>query len=618
MNEISRSNVDRTGFPSIRDTDDRFRAIFDGVNDGIFIIDPMNGRFTEINDTGNVMFGYGGIELVGCTIETLSSGVHPYTQDVAIEYLGKALQGQPQIFEWECKTKDGNLFWAEISIRHVTVGAVSSVVAITRDISERKKLDAQIVYMAHHDLLTGLANRSMFMTSLEGAISHAYRAGRKFAVLCLDLDHFKDVNDTRGHLAGDRLLRLVAERLQSCVRQDEKVARFGGDEFAILLDEVHDAAIIADLANRIVSSIRRPYSIDGHDLHVGASIGVAIYGEDAFDTETLLSHADMALYRAKAEGRQTYRFYSDAMNNDVRSRVAMTDELRQAIPSGELFLAYQPQVRCEGSRIIGVEALVRWRHPQRGVLMPADFLSVAENSGLIGALGEWVLREACRQGRQWLDDGIAPGTIAVNLSSAQLKLPLDFEKIVGSVLAETGLPPHMLELEITETTLINLSPEHLEVIQRLRRAGIRMSLDDFGTGYSSLHYLRQFSVDRIKIAQEFIAEIAASAEAASIVKLILGLSRDFGSEVIAEGVETQEQFNKLRDMNCVDVQGYYFSRPVSAEAMALLLATGTAGPSGDHTGDADQVQYVEVSGSLQPSDAEDNGAPARAAPKPVR
>jgi diguanylate cyclase (GGDEF)-like protein/PAS domain S-box-containing protein len=302
MNEIS------TALPSA--ADDRFRAIFDGVNDGIFIIDPMTGRFTEINHTGNLMFGYRETELAGCTIETLSSGVHPYTQDVAVEHLKRAMQGEPQIFDWECKTKDGHLFWAEVSIRHVTISGVSSVIAITRDVSERKKLDAQIVYLAHNDLLTGLANRSMFMKSLEQTISHAYRSGTQFAVLCLDLDRFKDVNDTRGHLVGDRLLRLVAERLQACMRQDETVARFGGDEFAILLYQVHDPAVIADLANRIVSSIRRPFSIDGHDIQIGASVGIAIYGKDAFDAETLLSRADMALYRAKAVGRQTYRFYS--------------------------------------------------------------------------------------------------------------------------------------------------------------------------------------------------------------------------------------------------------------------------------------------------------------------
>jgi diguanylate cyclase (GGDEF)-like protein/PAS domain S-box-containing protein len=608
MNDTFRSDVDPTGFPSIRDTDDRFRAVFDGVNDGIFIIDPTTGRFREINHTGNVMFGYTGTELVGCTIETLSSGVHPYSQDVAIEYLGKAMQGEPQIFEWECKTRDGGQLWAEVSIRHVTVDGVSSVVAITRNISERKRLDAQIVYMAHHDLLTGLANRSMFMKSLEEAISHAYRSGKQFAVMCLDLDHFKGVNDTRGHLTGDRLLRLVAERLQSCVRQGEMVARFGGDEFAILLDKVHDPATIASLANRIVSSIGKPFSIDGHDLYVGASIGVAIHGEDAFDAETLLSHADMALYRAKAEGRHTYRFYSEAVNNDVRSRVTAADELRRAIASGELFLVYQPQVRCEGNRIIGAEALVRWQHPQRGVLLPAEFLGVAENSGLSCALGEWVLREACRQGRKWLDAGIAPDSIAVNLSSAQLKAPLDFEKTVLSTLAETGLPPRMLELEITEAMLINLSPQHIQVIQRLRGAGVRMSLDDFGTGYSSLHYLRQFSVNRIKIAQEFVAEIADSVEAASIVKMIVGLSRGFGSEVIAEGVETKEQFNRLRDMDCADVQGYYLSRPLSAEAMGHLMVTGTAGPS--ENCEADPVHYLEASGSLQPSGSEEEAAAA--------
>ena len=241
-----------------------------------------------------------------------------------------------------------------------------------------------------------------------------------------------------------------------------------------------------------------PFLIDGNDIHIGASIGVAIYGEDAHDAETLLSHADIALYHAKEEGRQTCRFFSQAMNKEVRSRVALTIELRQAIPKGQLFLVYQPQVRVKGGRIIGVEALVRWRHPNRGVLAPACFLPVAETSGLIGPLNEWVLREACKQGRRWLDAGIGVGPISVNLATAQFKTPLELERTVLAILAETGLPPELLDLEITETTLINLSSENGEMIQRLRRAGIRFSLDDFGTGYSSLNYLRRFSIDRIK------------------------------------------------------------------------------------------------------------------------
>jgi diguanylate cyclase (GGDEF)-like protein len=452
------------------------------------------------------------------------------------------------------------------------------MVGIVRDIAERKRLNAQIVYMAHHDVLTGLANRSMFQGALEQAIAQSLRVGKKFAILYLDLDQFKDVNDTLGHLIGDRLLRLVAERLQSGVRANEMVARFGGDEFAILLGDQHEPEEIAALANRLIVGLGMPFLLDGNEIRVGASIGVSVYGEDAYDAETLLSHADIALYRAKAEGRETYRFFSTAMNKEVQTRVALTTELRVAIPKEQLFLVYQPQVRATGGRIIGVEALLRWRHPSRGVLTPAYFLPTAESSGLIGPISEWVLREACRQGRRWLDAGLAAGPVSVNLATAQFRVPLELEKIVFAILAETGLPAKLLDLEITESTLINLSSENGEMIQRLRQAGIRFSLDDFGTGYSSLNYLRRFSIDRIKIAQEFISELAISVDAASIVKLILGLSRDFGKEVIAEGVETAEQLSLLQDLNCQNVQGFYFAHPMTAEAIGPLLNAGTISP----------------------------------------
>jgi len=564
---------------ALSDIDDRFRIIFDSVNDGIFLSDPKTGRFIEVNEPGCKMFGYPKAELLGRDVNTLSSGIHPFTRDVAIELNERARLGEPQIFEWQCKAKNGGLFWTEISLRCADFGDGPTIVAIFRDIGERKRLDAQILYMAQHDELTGLGNRSLFTLALDQSIAHSRRSGRKFAVLCLDLDHFKDVNDTRGHQIGDRLLRQVAERLQAAVRVDESVARLGGDEFAILLADLREPSEIAALAMRIIASISRPFLIDGIENHVGASVGVSVYGEDAEDAETLLAHADIALYRAKSEGRQTYRFFSDAMNEEVRTRVTLTDELRVAITGGQLYLDYQPQVKARSGRIIGVEALVRWRHPRRGILAPPVFLPVAESSGLIGALDQWVLRTACAQGRLWLDAGIVLGSMSVNLSSAQFKVPFELEKLVFAVLDETGFPPHMLELEITESTLIGLSPHYGEMVQRMRDAGIRFSLDDFGTGYSSLNYLRRFTVDRIKIAQEFVSEISTSVEAATLVKSILGLSRDFGTEVIAEGVETPAQLKMLQDWHCTEVQGFYFAPPMSAAAVAPLLSSGHIAPA---------------------------------------
>jgi diguanylate cyclase (GGDEF)-like protein/PAS domain S-box-containing protein len=555
-----------------------FRNVFDAVNDGIFIASPITRQFIEVNQRGCAMFGYTRAELIGRDIWTLSSGVHPYTRDMALERMNKARAGEPQTLNWQCKTKNDVSFWADISFSYTEIGGTPAFVAIVRDTSEHKRLTAEIVYMAQHDVVTGLSNRAMFAKALDRAITQSLRTGKKFAILALDLDHFKDVNDIHGHLAGDRVLQLVAGRLQASVRVNENVARFGGDEFAILSDDLDEPTEIAALASRLITSIGKPFQIDSNEIFIGASIGVSIFGEDAFDTASLVSHADLALYRAKVEGRKTYRFFSEAMNQQARARVTLTDELRGAIPAGELFLVYQPQVVAKSGRIIGVEALVRWRHPRRGILTPDRFLPVAESSGLINLVGEWVLREACRQARQWIDAGISPGTIAVNLSTAQFKAPLELESDVFAILDETGLPPHLLELEITETTLINLSPQLEEVIQRLRLAGVRFSLDDFGTGYSSLNYLRRFSLDRIKIAREFISDLSTSVEAASIVKLILGLSRELGHGVIAEGVETQQQLNLLQDWKCPEAQGFYFAPPMSAEAIQALLSIGTIEP----------------------------------------
>jgi diguanylate cyclase (GGDEF)-like protein/PAS domain S-box-containing protein len=575
VNKSLRNRTRRDDQHPLAQIDDRFREIFDAVNDGILISDPATRRFIEVNEAGRLMLGYEAGELIGADIESISGGVHDDIQDEIIQKIKTARLGNSQTFEWQCKTKGGALFWSDVSIRYAEIGRIPVIVATVRDISERKRLDAEIVYAAHYDALTGLGNRLTFAMAIDREILQSHRSGGKFAVISLDLDHFKDINGTRGHLVGDRILSMVADRLRASVRLNESVARFGGDEFAVLLCDMDDPADVAALATRLISSLSEPFSVGGMNSHISASIGVAVYGEDARDAETLLAHADIALNRAKSEGRQTYRFYSRAMNEAVRSRVALTDELRFAILHDELFLVYQPQVRLKTGRIIGVEALVRWHHPTRGILNPGAFLPVAESSGLMAVLGQWVLREACRQGRRWLDAGIGPGTIAVNLSSAQFKDPLELESAVLAVLAETKLPARLLELEITETTLINLSPLHGEVIQRLRRAGVRFSLDDFGTGYSALSYLRRIQIDRIKIAHEFIAEIATCAGTASIIKLILGLSRDFGSEVIAEGVETSEQLRLLEDLDCTDVQGFFFAHPMTADALVPMLNAGT-------------------------------------------
>ncbi len=420
-----------------------------------------------------------------------------------------------------------------------------------------------------------MRNRAVFVELLKQAIVEAHRDNKAFAVLYIDLDHFKDVNDTLGHPIGDLLLQSVADRLRANVRETDTVARFGGDEFALIDRTMTEPTDAANTANRLLAVISEPVVIEGHEIHAGASVGIAVYGAESQDAESLLSHADVALYRAKSEGRGTYRFFTDAMDIEVRKRVTLGAELREAIASGQFFLVYQPQVYADTGQILGVEALVRWNHPTRGVVSPAEFIPAAEKSGLIEALGSWVLRDACRQMKEWLDAGIAPPQIGVNVSGQQFKAPLELENNIVAILAETGLPPHLLEIELTESVLMEASREHNDVLLRLRKMGVRIAIDDFGTGYSSLDYLARFPVDRIKIAQNFMLEFdTISGNNAAIVKAAIGLAQDLNLDVVVEGVQTAEQLKLIKSWGCQNVQGYYFSRPLPVGDMTAAFRTG--------------------------------------------
>ncbi|HET7716048.1 MAG TPA: EAL domain-containing protein, partial [Bauldia sp.] len=438
----------------------------------------------------------------------------------------------------------------------------------------RRQAEEQIRHSARHDGLTGLANRKAFIEGVHQAIARAERGEKSFAVLYLDLDHFKDVNDTLGHPVGDELLRAVAERLCRCVRKSDLVARFGGDEFALLIEGVRDPDQVADLAAKVIAALNEPYRIAESDIKSGASIGIAVRETGESDPELLLSNADIALYRAKSEGRGSYRFFTEAMDSEVRARVTMSAELRRAIDADELFLEYQPQVDLETGRIVGVEALVRWRHPVRGVLAPGEFIPVAEQTGLIAGIDGWVLREVCRQGKAWVDEGIAPDTIGLNMSAVSLKRAAEVERLVLATLSETGLPPEKLEIEITESGFMMVSRENEAVLSRLRGKGIKFAIDDFGTGYSSLGYLRRFPVYRLKIAQVFIARIVADPGSEAIVRAAIGLAHELGMVPIAEGVESEEQLAMVSACGCTEVQGYYFSRPRSPEGLHPVLNQG--------------------------------------------
>jgi diguanylate cyclase (GGDEF)-like protein/PAS domain S-box-containing protein len=476
----------------------------------------------------------------------------------------------------ELETKDGRFIDRNTGVLRGDDGTYLGRIWFFRDITERRQADALLLKSARCDALTGLPNRVDFMEAVEQAIARTKRGGQSFAVLYLDLDQFKDVNDTLGHSVGDELLKAVAERLRSQTRETDVVARFGGDEFAVMVADVGEPEAAAFLAGKLIDALTQPFVVQGNDICSGASIGVSVFGADEPNAETMLTRADLALYRAKSDGAGDYRFFTDAMDADVRARVTLVAELREAIPSGQLFLEYQPQVEIVTGRITGVEALVRWRHPTRGVLAPGFFIPAAEKSSLIALLGRWVLREACQQAKAWLDAGVSLRVMAVNLSAVQFKRTFELEKDVRDILAETGLPAQQLELELTETVLMAASREHNDFLERLRANGVRIAIDDFGVGYSSLDYLRQFPVDRIKIAQAFVEDIASVLGSAAIVRATIGLARELCISVIAEGVETTKQLDLLSAWGCREAQGYYFAKPLSVQEMTSLLRRGVA------------------------------------------
>ena len=448
-----------------------------------------------------------------------------------------------------------------------------------RDITERKRAEALALRMARYDVLTGLANRAVFVEALQYAIATAKRGEKSFAVVYLDLDHFKDVNDTLGHPVGDELLKAVADRLRANTREIDTVARFGGDEFAIVVADIRDPADAAALALKLISAFALPFSVQGNEIHSGASMGIAAYSFEAADAETLLAQADVALYRAKSEGRGGYRFFTDTMNSDVQTRVALGADLRIALDQGQLFLLYQPQVAIDTGRITGVEALVQWRHPRRGILGPDLFTPIAEQIGIIAKLGHWVLREACRQGEAWLKDGIAPARIAVNVSALQFRTPIALEADIATVLAQTGLPPRMLELELTESVLRGASRKHSDLLQRLRKTGVAVAIDAFGAGYSSLEYLHAFPSSRIKITRNFVTHLETAPGDAAVVRASINLARELKTGTIAEGVETRAQYDLLKQWGCSEVQGVLLAQPLTAEDAGAALRAGTLLPS---------------------------------------
>ena len=502
---------------------------------------------------------------------------HPEDQPEAWRrWLRSARTGEPFSAEYRIRVADGSYRWFHVRAfaRRAAGGGIMRWYGTAEDITGRKEDEARITHLALHDTLTGLGNRALYRERLEQELVRIGR-GAQLAVLCVGLDNFKAVNDTFGHPAGDRLLREVAQRLVACVREIDVVSRFGGDEFVVIQTALDQPENAAALARRIIAVIGAPCEVDGRAVTLGATVGVALAPQDGADADRLFQNADMALFRAKAEDRGSCRFFEQGMHERLRAAQALRLDLRQALDHGELELAYQPLVDVGSLRITGFEALLRWRHPALGMVSPAVFIPLAEETGAIRRIGEWVLEQACREATGWPSEI----RVAVNLSPVQFR-DADLPERVAAILALTGLTPGRLELEITESVLLADSEANLVVLEAVHALGVRVAMDDFGTGYSSLCYLHRFAFDKLKIDQSFIGKLSETEESRAIVRAVLGLSRDLGLHSVAEGVETAGQLDLLREYGCNQVQGYHFSRPVTPAQVAALLDTPEAWAAG--------------------------------------
>ncbi|MFT4172686.1 MAG: EAL domain-containing protein [Rhodocyclaceae bacterium] len=547
-------------------------TVFDNSIEAIMITDAQR-HILSVNRAFTDLTGFEPAQVLGSTpalfaVDHLDREHHDDIWRRAAD--NGAWQGET----WQ-RRRDGSEFleWLSISAVYDRANVITHFVAVFSDITERKANEARIAYLAHHDPLTTLPNRTLFQDRLEQALARAERQTQMVALLFLDLDRFKTINDSLGHLAGDRLLQAVSDRLRECVRETDTICRQGGDEFIIVLPDIDDADTPARVAEKILRQLSEPFDIDGHRLGTSFSIGIAVYPGDGSSADTLMKNADTAMYHAKENGRNTYRFFTEAMNANALERLQLENQLRQALARGELLLNYQPQIDLTTGAILGAEALIRWQSEALGFVPPARFIPIAEESGLIVPLGRWVLRQACLHARAWQDAGLPPVAVAVNISALQFARD-DIVTAVRDVLTETGLSPERLELELTESLLMRQADEVLDTMHRLKGLGVRLSIDDFGTGYSSLSYLKRFAVDRLKIDQSFVRDIVEDPDDAAIVRAIIQLGRSLKLDVIAEGAEGRAQVDFLVREGCRKAQGYFFCPPVTHEVFMGVLREG--------------------------------------------
>jgi diguanylate cyclase (GGDEF)-like protein/PAS domain S-box-containing protein len=553
---------------------ERAQMMLNSIGDAVLSID-LKGRITYLNAVAEKITGWTREEAAGTDIDDVFIIIDGSTRKPCLNPLKTALEQNKTVgLTRHCILirRDGDEFAIEDSAApiHDERGATTGAVIVFHDVSLARAIEVEMSHLAQHDTLTKLPNRTLLQDRLGQAITTAGRNGTRIAVLFVDLDGFKHINDSLGHAIGDKLLQSVAKRLLASVRTSDTVSRIGGDEFVVLLSEVAHAGDAGVKAGKILAVLNAPLEIDQHNLRVTASIGVTTYPEDGQETAMLIKNADLAMYQAKENGRNNYQFFEKDMNVRALERQSVEENLSLALDRDELVMHYQPKINLKTGEITGVEALIRWQHPERGLIGPLQFISVAEDCGLMLPIGNWVLRESCRQAKAWQDAGLRPIEMAVNVSSVEFRNE-DFLEGVRAILEETGLSPHYLGLELTESVLMQHAEFTVPVLKKLKAMGVRLAIDDFGTGYSSLSYLRQFPIDTLKVDQSFVHGINADTDDATIINAVINMGGNLKHRVIAEGVETVEQVAFLQAHGCDEGQGYYFSHPVPASQFAKLL-----------------------------------------------
>jgi diguanylate cyclase (GGDEF)-like protein/PAS domain S-box-containing protein len=555
---------------ALTQSEKKLRNLYDTISDGIVMTD-LKERVLECNQRYLEMLGYAEEEIKRASYDDITPA--PWREKDILIRSQIFSHGYSEEYEKEYRRKDGARF--PVSVKKWIIrdenGSPTGMWAIVRDITERKKLEDAIRYQAYHDALTGLANRTLFIDHLSLELAQSRRNRKMLATMFLDLDRFKIINDTLGHTAGDVLLREAAERLKTCVRESDTVARIGGDEFNILLADMAHAEHAATIAEKIISVFKEPFEIGGIELHVTTSIGISLYPGDGENAETLLKNADTAMYSAKDAGRNNYQFYNHVLQMRGFERISMENRLHQAIERGELVLYYQPQMNIGSRRIVSAEALVRWRHPELGLLAPAQFIPLAEETGFISSIDDWVLHAACAQAQAWKESGHPDLSVTVNLSTRKFQ-EKDFSERVSQILKKTGLASGLLELEITENTVMQNIDLTVDNVSKLAGRGVRFTIDDFGAGYTSLRHLKRLPIQKIKMDKSFVKDLTTDRNDRAIVSAVIAMTHNLNLRVIAEGVETEEQLSYLRSSNCDEIQGFLFSRPLPADEFSELAA----------------------------------------------